>query len=146
MSMQRSDHVGDRQRRSAGMRVVATLVARPWSSKEPSIKATLEAIAWREALALAEDLNIRYLVITSDCRQVIQDINTGTRGGYASIISEINHRATTFHCMFTFESRSVNYEAHNLAKFALSRGLGRHVWFGQSYDQRRIPLRVDFDE
>src|SRR4051812_602628 len=42
---------------------------------------------------------------------------------YGAIIAEINLRASFFQCIFSFESRAVNYEAHSLAKFFLSRGL-----------------------
>lgn len=107
---------------------------------------TLEAIACREALSLAEDLNIHHFIIASDCQQVVSDIHKNARGKYGAIISEINLKASILHCNFGFESRAVNYEAHRLAKFSLSRGPGRHVWFGAPYDQNRIPHHADFDE
>ena len=55
----------------------------------------LEAIACREALALAEDLNLQQFIIASDRKQVVLDISKGTRGRYGAIISEINLNATT---------------------------------------------------
>lgn len=108
--------------------------------------ATLEAIARREALSLAEDLHLQNVVIASDCKQVISDISKGARDRYGAIISEINLKALNFHCNFLFEGHAANYEAHSLAKFSLSRGPGRHVWFGQPHDHHCIPLHVDFDE
>ena len=108
--------------------------------------ASLEALACREALCLAEDLNIRSFVIASDCKQVVADIDQSARGRYGAIISEIKLKAASFQCIFTFEGRATNYEAHSLAKFSLSRGPGRHVWFDVPYNQNRISLHVEFDE
>ena len=103
-------------------------------------------MACREAICLVEDLLINNFIVASDCKQVVADINSGSRGKYGAIVSEINLRSTLFQCYFSFECRAVNYEAHSLAKFSLSRDPGRHVWFGQSHDQRRIPHHVEFDK
>ena len=46
--------------------------------------AILEAIACREALTLAEDLNIQSFVIASDAKQVVNDIHAGNRGRYGT--------------------------------------------------------------
>ena len=108
--------------------------------------AALEVIACREALALAEDLNLQQFIVASDCKQVVSDISKGARGRYGAIISEINLKAATFNCKFGFEGRAANYEAHKLAKFALSQGPGRHVWYGNPHDPSCIPLRVDFGD
>jgi hypothetical protein len=54
--------------------------------------ATLEAMACREAIALAEDLNLRKIVLTSDCKEVVTDIEEGTKGSYAAIIDEVKAR------------------------------------------------------
>lgn len=51
--------------------------------------ATLEALAYREALALAIDLSLSHVIIASDCQGVVRDINQGTGGLYASIPKEI---------------------------------------------------------
>ena len=85
---------------------------------------TLEAIACREALSLAEDLGIHQFTVASDCRQVVLDINRRARGVYGAVISEINIKAASLSCIFSFETRAANFEAHRLAKFALSRGPG----------------------
>ena len=42
--------------------------------------ASLEAMACREAMALAEDLLLNNVVIASDCKQVVSDITKGSRG------------------------------------------------------------------
>ena len=108
--------------------------------------AVLEAIACREALALAEDLNLQQFIIASDCKQVVSDIQKGTRGRYGTIISEIKLSATTFNCNFVWEGRAVNYEAHRLAKFALSQGPGHHMWLENPHDPSCIPLHVDYGD
>ena len=107
--------------------------------------ATLESIACREAFALAEDLNVHRFIVSSDCKQVIDDIAKGVQGSYGAIISEIKARAAHFSCNFIHESRRVNVEAHKLAKFSTSLSLGRHVWLGQPHDQRCIPPIVEFE-
>ena len=50
---------------------------------------TLEALACREALDLADDLGLRRILISSDCKQVVQDITDGSGGRYATVIKEI---------------------------------------------------------
>lgn len=107
--------------------------------------ATLEAIACREGLALAEDLLLNNFVIASDSKQVINDIAKQSRGEYRAIISEINQRATSFNCNFSFEGRASNMDGDRLAKFAHSLDQGRHVWLGQPHDPICIPHHVDFE-
>lgn len=107
--------------------------------------AILEAIACREGIALAEDLNVQNIVIACDSKQVVSDINRASKGRYGAIVSEIILNSAHFHCNFVFEGRTVNYEAHRLAKHSLRLGLGRHVWLGQPHDQNCIPLSVEFE-
>ena len=59
---------------------------------------------------------------------------------YGTIICEIHHRATMFNCVFSFEGRESNREAHSIAKFSYFLGQGRHVWLGQPHDLRCIPV------
>ncbi|VAI33703.1 unnamed protein product [Triticum turgidum subsp. durum] len=87
----------------------------------------LEATACREALALAEDMNLTHCVISSDCKQVVSDITNGTLGAHGAIIAEIRAKAELHNLKFIFKGRAVNYEAHRLARFSISQGLGRHV-------------------
>ena len=107
--------------------------------------ASLEVMACREAMCLAEDLLINNYIVASDCKQVVSDINSGSRGQYGAILSEINLVATLFQCIFSFECHAVNYEAHSLARFSLRRRPGCHLWLGQPHDLSCIPLSVDFD-
>jgi hypothetical protein len=104
--------------------------------------ATLETLACREALALAEDLGIDQVFVASDCKTVVNDIKNGSGGPYGAIIEEIKSRAASLRdCSFVFESRAVNFEAHNLARFTSSLEIGRHLWLGIPYDLN-IPVNI----
>jgi hypothetical protein len=55
-------------------------------------------------------------------------------GRIGSIISEIRSRAAVFDdCSFVHEGRVSNFEAHDLARHALSLDVGRHVWILAPY-------------
>lgn len=82
--------------------------------------ATLEAIVCREALSLAEDLLLHNIVVVSDSRQVVNDIQKGSSGIYGQVIEEIKLSALNFNCIFCFENRSTNFEADLLAKHSHS--------------------------
>jgi ribonuclease HI len=58
--------------------------------------ATLEALACREALALAEDLNLQRIFVSSDCKTVVTDIAEGSIGRYGAVIKEIKERSALF--------------------------------------------------
>ena len=44
--------------------------------------------------------------------------------------------------VFSHESKSSNYEAHNLAKHALSLGVSRHVWLGHPGNLPSVPINI----
>jgi ribonuclease HI len=103
---------------------------------------TLEAIACREALALADDLGVNRIHVASDCKVVIDDITGGTNGRYGAIILEIKERASRLHeKSFSFGGRASNFEAHNLARFSTSLDIGRHLWLGNPYSDE-IPVNI----
>lgn len=90
--------------------------------------ATLECMAVREALALADDLYERNIQVSSDCKVVVEDIRDGNPTVYGALIQEIiDHKSTFQSCNFSHEFRISNVEAHKLAKHALSLPPGRHV-------------------
>ena len=94
----------------------------------------LEALACRESLALAEDLNLTKIFVASDCQPVVKEILEGSMGRHGSIIMEIKSRASHFEeCCFAYENRASNFEAHNLAKHMISFGAGRQLWLGAPY-------------
>ena len=105
--------------------------------------ATLEALAFREALALVLDLSLDRIIIACDCKAVVTDIKKGTKGRYSAIIKEICVRARDFNsCDFIFECRSMNCDPHNLAKISSSFDEGRRVWMGLPHDPFVIPVTV----
>ncbi|XBI57913.1 hypothetical protein VPH35_039223 [Triticum aestivum] len=62
--------------------------------KDPLI---LETIAWRETLALAENLNLHNVAIASDSKQAISDINKTSLGKNGSVVKEILRRGWGSH-------------------------------------------------
>ena len=104
---------------------------------------TLEAMAIREGLALAEDLYQRRIHVASDCKKVVDSLKKEDASPYGAIVHEIlSHSATFDMCRFSHEFRSSNYEAHNLAKHALSLGGGRRVWLGHPGDLSFVPVNI----
>jgi hypothetical protein len=66
--------------------------------------ATLEAVACQEGLALAVDLNLRKLQVSSDCLEVIKS-HVLTNSSYFSILREIDMRRLAFeNVSFTHDS------------------------------------------
>ena len=105
--------------------------------------ATLEAMAIREGIALSMDLNNQNVHIASDCKNVVQEIKEGSRSSYGAIIHEISLGLNAFiSCNIVYESRSSNFEAHNLAKHALHLGPGRHVWLAHPGNLLSVPVNV----
>ena len=78
---------------------------------------TLEAIACREGLSLAEDLGLQNMVIASDCQEVVKHIMEKSGGNYGGVVKEIRTLNTIFNS-FTYirESRVYNVEPHKLAR------------------------------
>ena len=93
--------------------------------------ATLECMAIREALALADDLNVANIQVASDAKVVVQDIQEKNPTEYGAIIHEIIEHTLSFQvCNISHEFRRSNIEAHDFTKYTLSFGVGRHVWLG----------------
>jgi hypothetical protein len=102
---------------------------------------TLELLACREALALALHLSLNQIIITCDCKTVLAHIKGRAEGRNGTIIREINERSNEFKIYdFIFEGRSLNFDAHNLAKFSSSLVVGRHLWLGAPRDPFVIAL------
>ena len=108
--------------------------------------ATLEALACREALALAHDLSLSHIILPSDNKGVVQDIKLGIGGMYAIIVKEIRETMELFQqCSFIFEGRETNIEAHSLAKHTLGLSLGRHLWLLNPLDLNCVSMNLVYD-
>jgi ribonuclease HI len=101
---------------------------------------TLEALACREALSLAQDINARRIRVASDCLNVIKSLDQGSMGVYAHIVREITETAEAD---FVDERRSSNKDAHNLAHSVLF-DHGRHVWLLAPPNGVCIPSVIEF--
>jgi hypothetical protein len=97
-------------------------------------------------LALVVDLGLSHFMVASDCKQVMTNIVEGTLGKYGVVVCEIKARASEFFgCEFVFEGRSLNFEAHDLARHVLSLEHGRHMWLGIPYNMN-IRLNIIIDQ
>jgi ribonuclease HI len=104
---------------------------------------TVEALACREAIALAHNINARRVRVASDCSNVIASIEEGSRGVYALITRELRDAKREFdELSFYHEKRSSNKEPHNLAKSVVSDDLGRQVWLLSPPNGVCIPMFV----
>ena len=104
---------------------------------------TLKAIAVREGQSLAEDLYENSIQLATDCKMVVEDVQKNSAAGYRAIVHEIILLANAFSsCKVVHEFRSSNFEAHNLARYALSLNFGRHVWLGQPGNLEFIPVNI----
>ena len=73
----------------------------------------MEALACREALALAQDLNIQNICVATDCLEVINNLEKPYFGHYGVITREIKETARLFlRVVFRHEGRVSNGEAH----------------------------------
>lgn len=108
----------------------------------------LEALACREGLSLALDLNLTDIKLATDCKTLVSDISGGSNGKNAAVNKEIKQMSSAFiRCCFVHEGRLSNMEAHNLAKHALTLlSEGRHVWLLSPHDTFVIPELLPFDQ
>jgi ribonuclease HI len=109
---------------NGGFMGASTLVLPGKSSAE-----ILEALACREACALAKDIHVRRIMVATDCMNVVTSLAEGTLGSYAHIVREIRESKGDFDALeFRHEARSSNKEAHCLARSAVYDAPGRRVW------------------
>jgi hypothetical protein len=105
--------------------------------------ASLEAIACNEAISLALDLNEHRVMVSSDCLEVINNLKAKTPCCYATILREIDHRKELLQdAVFGHERRDLVWDAHKLAKAAVSLPSGRHVWLIGLPDITSIPMNI----
>ena len=117
---------------------------RPLLSREYTTLPTLEALSIREALALAEDLNLQRQHVALDCQVVVDDIKNRSPTSYGAILHEIIEHSSTFEaCSFVHEYRSSNFEAHRLARHVLKLEVGRHVWLDNRDNLSFVDVNID---
>ena len=79
--------------------------------------AVLEAIACREALALAQDLQLQRITVASDCLSVINAMSLPYARVYSVVLEEVKADASRLvEFSFKHENRASNSEAHRLAQ------------------------------
>lgn len=95
---------------------------------------------------LAHDLNLRKMIIASDCLEIVNNIKKGVASSYASILKEIEFSRRNFESVhFCFEHRESNFEVRSFAKGASSLSVGRHVWLRIVPDIACIPNVLNFE-
>jgi ribonuclease HI len=97
--------------------------------------AVIEALACREALALAQDLQLQQITVASDCLSVINALEQPYASSFSMILEEVKADASMMSkASFSHENRASNSEARRLARFSVSGGVGRQVWLMQPPD------------
>jgi hypothetical protein len=77
----------------------------------------LEALACREALALAQDLDLHRICVATDGLKVVNNLQQPYTGAYRVITREIKDTARYFEeVVFKHESKCSNGEVHRLAR------------------------------
>ena len=105
---------------------------------------TLEAIACREGLALAADLQLLRFLLSSDCLEVIKAMKNNYRPRYANVLREISSRKEAFvMAEFVHEGRASNVHAHDLSRSSLDLLHGRRLWLLESPDISIVPMVID---
>ena len=90
---------------------------------------TVEALAIREALSLADDLLTRIVKVAPDCLSVINTMNEDSRPVYYHIIQEIKARgAHVDGIVFCHEKHTSNFEVHRLTRSSLRNNVVRFIW------------------
>ena len=106
---------------------------------------TLEAYVYREEMDLAEDPNIRRVQVTSDCLEVVNNINSAAScGKYGMILQDIVQlRNRLEETKFSHERREANTEPHNLAKALTYFDVRCHVWLLEPPEFPCIPMNIN---
>ncbi|GJN09926.1 hypothetical protein PR202_ga27980 [Eleusine coracana subsp. coracana] len=90
---------------------------------------SMEALAYREGLALASDLALHSFRLASDNANIIKSISERNLGVYGQLTEEIKARAREFRKVeFVHENRRANGDAHNLARGNVTSDADRLVW------------------
>ena len=91
---------------------------------------TVEALACREGVALATDLNLSKVQLACDSANVVRSIKSIALGSYGHAVREIQASSSCFESsVFVHEGRESNGDAHSLARSSVLFELHRQVWF-----------------
>ena len=91
---------------------------------------TVEALACREGVALATDLNLSKVQLACDSANVVRSIKSIALGSYGHVVREIQASSSCFESFdFVHKGRESNGDAHSLARSSVSFELRRQVWF-----------------
>lgn len=103
----------------------------------------LEAMAGREAMALASDLHLNSIHIATDCAATVNNLTERYMGRCSPIINDIQKGITDFvEIHIVHEKREHIWEAHDLAKSSVSLDVGRHLWLLNPPNFMCMPLSV----
>lgn len=95
------------------------------------------------AFSLALDVNLQAVRISSDCLEVIKNLERTNLCSCSMILKEIAERRKLIpEAQFCHEGRENNVEAHGLAKAAVSLYVGRQVWFVNPPNIVHVPLNI----
>jgi ribonuclease HI len=104
---------------------------------------TLEALAVREGINLAQDLQLTKIKIATDCISVAQAMKENNISKYYHIIQEVKIGAAGFaEAIVVHENRRSNKEPHELARLVSSMPGGRYVWLVDPSEGVCIPKLV----
>ena len=96
---------------------------------------TMEVLALRKGLPLANDLSLSRVRMASDCATAVRGMAGSTSCVYGHIVKELKEGAAAFQMMeIVHERRDANFDAHTLARSTLFSSTGRYVWFSDPPD------------
>jgi hypothetical protein len=108
-----------------------------------SVPETLEAMAVREGVHLAQYLLLSKFTIASDCLAVVKAVSEQKMGSFDHVLEEIKSNIASFsEASIVHENRASNKEPHNLARLVLSSHVGRYVWLGSPPNGICIPCTL----
>ena len=96
---------------------------------------TMEVLALREGLALANDLSLSRVRMASDCANAVRGMAGSTSGVYGQIVNDLKEGAAAFQMMeIVHEQRDANFDTHTLTRSTLFSSTGQYVWFSDPPD------------
>jgi ribonuclease HI len=93
-----------------------------------SDSAVMEALACREAMALAQDLNLQNITVETDCLSLITALEQPYAASFSKVLEEVKEDARLFsRASFRHENRASDSDAHRFARFSISSEVGCQV-------------------